>query len=106
MPVTPALVNAVRSIHSDNDKRDVMQAMLERSPSLETARSLVELATTIGSDHDRAEVLTAVAVKHGSHPEIRNLIQRVAEKIPSDAEYRHIVSNLLATSVADSTPPR
>ncbi len=101
-PATPALANAIRSIHSDSDKRDVIQAMLERNTSPETAKSVIELAFTMGSDHDRAEVLKAVAVKHGSNPEMCNLIQKAAEKISSDTEYRHIVSNLFATSVIHS----
>ena len=90
-PATPAYVQAVRSIASDNDKSRVIHAMVERGNS---AASAVELAATLHSDHDKSQLLTAIAVKHGGDPAVHDALRKAAEKIASDNEYRRVMSKL------------
>jgi hypothetical protein len=93
-PVTPAFLSAVRSIQSDSDKRRVIEAMVERNNSVDTAKNGIALAVTISSDHDKVKVLSAIAMKHRDNPEVRDDLRKAAEKISSDSDYRRIVSML------------
>ena len=86
---------AIRSIQSDEDKRRAIEAVLQRSPSIDVVRSAVEAAATINSDHIKAQVLEKVAERNGDDPEIREALRRALEKIGSDSAYRRIVSKLL-----------
>jgi hypothetical protein len=95
-PVSDAVLDAVRSINSDHNKRQVLEAMLERNQSVEVARAAIDIAATIGSEHDRSEVLEGIAQRHGADPAVRDSIRKAVDKIGSDSEYRRIISKLLA----------
>lgn len=103
-PPAPAFESAVRSINSDDNKRRVLEAMLERGNSPESAKSAAKLAATLASDNDKSEVLEKVAAQYGNDPEIRDLVRRAADKIASDNGYRRVISRLLKEPPGDSNP--
>jgi hypothetical protein len=51
---------------------------------------------TIRSDNDKTRVLSTVAEKYRNNTAIRDGVQKAADKISSDSDYRRIVSKLLA----------
>jgi hypothetical protein len=104
-PATPAFLKAVGSINSDNDKRRVIEAMVERAGTADAAKNAVMLAANINSDHDKTQVLAAVAEKYRSDPEVRAALRKAAEKISSDSDYRRIVSKLYVDS-GEAEPSR
>ncbi len=98
-----AFASAVGSIHSDGDKRRVLEAMVKRGDSVEVPKSALALAAAMNSDHDKTQVLVAIADKYRDNAEIRDAVRKAADKIPSDSDYRRIVSRLFADSGKDSS---
>jgi hypothetical protein len=90
------IATAVSSIASDNDKRRVLEAMVERGNSALSAMDAIVLAGTISSDSDKAHVLAVIADKYRQDRDVCDAVRRAAEKISSDSDYRRVVSRLAA----------
>jgi beta-lactamase regulating signal transducer with metallopeptidase domain len=90
--------DAVNSIHSDNDRKRVLKAVLERTQAKAALLQAVESAANISSDNDKAEVLMAAA-KVSDDAEVRAAVQRACGKISSDSDYRRVANVLLGGPV-------
>jgi beta-lactamase regulating signal transducer with metallopeptidase domain len=86
--------DAIKTLHSDNDRKRVLKAVIERDAAKPALLHVIDAASGIASDHDKADVLIAAA-KASSDPELRASIQRACGKLHSDNDYRRVASLLL-----------
>jgi hypothetical protein len=90
-PARGAFFSAVRSVSSDSDKRRVLERGLKSAGAPEIARSAIEAAGTIASDHEKAQVLICAAERYGDDA-TRAVIRKVAQSVSSDPDYRRVMA--------------
>jgi beta-lactamase regulating signal transducer with metallopeptidase domain len=92
---------AVNTIRSDNDRKRVLNGMLESRPAKAVLLGIVDSASSMSSDHDKADVLIAVA-KTPADSEVRSAVERACGKVRSDNDYRRVASALFNDTVNDT----
>jgi beta-lactamase regulating signal transducer with metallopeptidase domain len=74
--LTPACMEAVRSIGSDGDRREVLSRVLKSEAPADTAVAALELAAKLPVDEDRS-ALASMAAEHYSDDSVRDAIRKV-----------------------------
>jgi hypothetical protein len=86
--------DALNSIQSDNDRKQVLTKLIESKPEPAVVLRIIESAQRISSESDKVEVLTAVAQRY-QDPDVRTALQRAGASVQSDSDYRRLASILL-----------
>jgi predicted regulator of amino acid metabolism with ACT domain len=91
-----AFFEAVSTISSDGEHRQVLSALLKKAKlSKETISQALESGATISADGEKAEILIQIArVTSRDNTMTATLLQAV-ETISSDGEYRRVMSALI-----------
>ena len=90
---------AARTISSDGDKRNVLQAVLAESGTGVSLAEMGEAVADISSDGDKAAVLVGMPARWRADDASRRAYFRAVNSISSDGDRRHVLTRVLEDSM-------
>jgi hypothetical protein len=93
-----AFFDVARTISSDGEKREVLNAVLPYARRPAVLLAVLETAQQISSDGEKSELLVTILKQRLiSSPALRETFMKVTRTLSSDAEYRRVMEAALTS---------